>query len=383
MRVNSHRRLPCSERSVRFTVYVATVMGSVSADEVAIRSMRLQARQLLPAMRRFCGAALECGLEVGETCSVSPQLVKPVCQRDDDARERVPRPSEIVSVQRDRSELCVTNCQLAVEIALEYVDGAGLLQSCRACRDAFCAARARGSYFDALLKDMSVVDLFSRPCKPRFASLRARADIESLVTIITHCRSRFTAFGTETWVVCFAILHLIHRRSPMCTAVAVMMRHDFSFTQGAVEEIADALACRFASDQLRWDFKTQCQSVIASLRRLASAVDKLWTHAADLAALPEWTIENINSSLDRTIPTMSDLDAASTRFHYCRTLAAFAPEVRGSGKVIWIEPFCICQPACQIARQLEGRPASKPISPPADPQANGRLQAAGPRANLQ
>ena len=182
-----------------------------------------------------------------------------------------------------------------------------------------------------MLKDLSRVDLFDNPCNARVAVLRQRADIESLVRILSQLAQQHSV-SVEAMVVCFTIMHVIHRRAPMCTAAVVIVRQGFQFSQDDVEEIAHVLCVRFMPSQLRWDIARQTQDATRNLCLLASNIAQVWDHASEVAKLPLWTVASINSLLDEKMPVLG-LSAPYARAHHCRTLAALAPEVRGGGKV--------------------------------------------------
>ena len=199
-------------------------------------------------------------------------------------------------------------------------------------------SRKRRLYQRRLVADLNPKDMFGKVCKSCFARFRARADIETLAIVVPALRARMPDHVLDprsviaTSVVCFAVLHLIHRRWPICTASNLMVRQGFKFTAENVKEIADVLSARFTREDLEWE--GHLYDVTARLRQLASGMDEMWAHAKDVADLMQWTVAGINKVLPRRLPAFGD--SAPTRL-YCRTLSALAAEVRGDGVVA---PMC-------------------------------------------
>ena len=133
-------------------------------------------------------------------------------------------------------------------------------------------------------------------------------------------------------VVCFTIMHIIHRRAPICTAAVVMARQGFTFSRADVEDIAAVLQFRFSAEELRWDIKRQVWDTVGTLCRVAAGIDQLWSHAREVVKLEEWTVTGIHNTLAENMPALS-VSSPYLRFHHCRALAVLAPKIRGRGAV--------------------------------------------------
>ena len=173
------------------------------------------------------------------------------------------------------------------------------------------------------VRDHCLVGLNGEHLRPKVARLACRADIVTLTQFLQSGVRHGAA--TKDLLMWLALLHKVHRRSPIATAQQKLMDTSWCYTRERAAEIALLLEDRFEPKETTFDVLRPGVGGIVALKFLLQELDVLELHIDRVCQMPpkEWTISALMDSLGNFKRVLSPA-ATYIRGHHARTLSFFA-----------------------------------------------------------